>query len=40
MLGEDRGMGQRGKGRERAYYKRRLNKALRRVAVRMVKERW
>jgi hypothetical protein len=39
MLGEERGLGQFGKGRNRVYYKRRLNKALRRAGIRMAKER-
>jgi hypothetical protein len=39
MLGEGRGLGQFGKGRYRRWYKRRLNKALRRVGRRMAQER-
>lgn len=35
-LGESRGLGQFGKGRSRRWYKRRLNKEIRRAGLRMI----
>lgn len=38
MLGESQGDGQHGKGRYRGYYKRRLNKSLRRIGRKLARE--